>query len=758
LEENKVISGSIRDEALYLVSLGWPIIPLCSPTHKGMKDLHMSKCKSPGKSPLIKDWVNWSATTKEDVINWFRSANQSHANINIGMPLGNPSGMIGLDVDGQEGEVILLAISNGDIPPTLEFSTGNGRRLLYKLPNNMTTKKFKFAGRNGTHTGFEILTTGQQSVIPPSVHANGTVYRWKAGHSPRDIPLAECPQWVLEKIDASNTEIPITSAPVTEDDWHRVLKEGERNDGITRRVGSEIAKNRTKEQVLTAALAYNRNYCEPPLEEREVVTIVESIFLREEMNKSKQSREVTTQKPQKPVLRPTPFIKHFLMKQKEQGYVWKYSAEMGVFFRCDENEGPWKLLDIDYVKSYLRKILIDTKQGGSITFDSQRNTNECVEAMKAELVVPGEFDIFDLGSSIKNRTWEHNPMDIVCLQNGVYNWREKALLPWTSRIYTTVKLPISYDPNMDCPYWKQALSDWIPSEETRNFLQEFTGLCLIPDTSFRTAVFLYGSGSNGKSMFLDVFHLLFGEALVSIPLHRLAERFETAYLQNKLVNICGDIDAKYIAETGIIKTIITGDKIHAEFKHGKQFDFTPVVRLMFSSNTLPPVADKTHAWYTRWKYVKFPRTFPVNPTYKLEYEKIFEKEASGILNWALEGLIRLKENNKWTESEDMIKSEVEYRSENDNVAAFLQDFVETSDLTSDCVPTSVLHRCYKDWLERYMTGTRGVSMVEFSKRVQTYGYTKNIRTFNGKSTNVFLGMRPKVEVIEDYKTYLSIGG
>jgi len=239
-------------------------------------------------------------------------------------------------------------------------------------------------------------------------------------------------------------------------------------------------------------------------------------------------------------------------------------------------------------------------------------------------------------------------------------------------------------------------------------------------------------------------------------LNRISERFETAYLQNKLINICGDIDTKYISDTGTIKIIIGGDKLRAEFKGGKSFNFKPVSRFVFSANSLPPVSDKTHGWYSRWKYIKFPNTFEINPAYKLTHDRMFEQEKSGILNWALNGLIRLKEHNKWSLSEDMRISEIEYRSENDNVAAFLDDYVEKSEYSGnvqEAIATITLHRCYMAWLENYMSGTRSVSIKEFSKRVRTYGYDKTVRAVDGKSKNVFIGLRPKSEFMDDYNTF-----
>ena len=192
MKNNIQTSGSIRDEALYYISINLPIIPVCSPTHLGMSVAHMTKCKSPGKAPLLKNWQSWSVTTREDILEWFRDA--KNIPINIGLPFGLPSGIIGLDIDNRQGEIILLAMSNGVIPPTWEFTTGKGRRLLFRLPSGLKTKKIKISGE-GKHEEMAILTDGCHTVMPPSVHPSGTVYRWKLGCSPREINLADCPDW-----------------------------------------------------------------------------------------------------------------------------------------------------------------------------------------------------------------------------------------------------------------------------------------------------------------------------------------------------------------------------------------------------------------------------------------------------------------------------------------------------------------------------------------------------------------------------------
>ena len=57
---------------------------------------------------------------------------------NVGLALGPVSGLIALDIDGDTGELLLKQLSQGDLPDTLEFSTGKGRRLLYAHPGDTT--------------------------------------------------------------------------------------------------------------------------------------------------------------------------------------------------------------------------------------------------------------------------------------------------------------------------------------------------------------------------------------------------------------------------------------------------------------------------------------------------------------------------------------------------------------------------------------------------------------------------------------------
>lgn len=753
-------SMDIKHEAIYYVSIGLPIIPLCTPTHEHMDLNHRKTCQSKGKAPIIKGWPTRTKTTGEDIHRWF-AMNQY---INIGVPLGSPSQLIGIDIDGQEGEKILQQMSKGNIPTTWEFTTGKGRRLLYKLPPGMQTKKVKFAGKTPNEE-FAIICDGQQTVLPPSRHSSGRIYKWKLG--PQEMSQPEmAPDWIINQIEIDengqrikteeikeskeNKEKPQVIGRVDHDDWDAILTKGQRNDGITKRAGSLIGRNMSKGAAIKVLQAWNMTHCTPPLSNDEIETTVTSIAMAEAARMETSTQAGVT----KIIFKPTPFARMFTNLQKGKGYSWKYATDMGTFYRCDDLTGPWERLDFDYVKSLIREVLRDESRGGDKKWDSIHYVTEAMEALKSELVEQGEEGLFDLGRAINDHNYKYDPLKIICIKNGVLHWEESVLRPWSSDIYTTITLPVEWDPSATCPNWLAALNQWVPVPESVMFLQEYIGLCLIPDTSFRTAVFLYGTGANGKSMFLDTIRELFGTSLVSIPLHRLTTRFEIAYLQNKLINICGDIDAKYISDTGVLKTLIGGDilGLHGEFKHGKSFDFTPVCRLMFSANTLPTVKDKSVAWYSRWKFLEFPMTFPINPAYKIEYTKLFNKEKAGIFKWAVEGLVRLKKRNQWTDSIGMMRSEKEYRLTNDNVMAFLYETTKTVDHMggNTALSTSGLHEFYKEWIDKSLAGSKPVGQIEFTRRVQSLGFKKSIMRFGGKTGNAFFGMQMKAEHKSNY--------
>jgi len=729
----------VLEIALEYVQMGLPIIPICSPDHRGESLKHRQVCAYPGKVPVVAAWQTRTTTSEDEVEKWFSG---SHAHRNIGLPLGNASRLIGVDIDGESGEEYLLELSDGDLPTTWEFTTGKGRRLLYRLPQGLKVKKFKKANQNKQHEELALLGDGQQTVIPPSIHQNGIPYQWIPGRSPFEMPEpAEAPEWMLKLMTDPKSERKFQPT-VTPEEWTGTVYEGHRQDRLKKLAGSLLGRGTIpKEEVLLFLRAWNEKHCKPPWPDEELVTLVNNLAYAEQAKRASKSQN------DKKILRPTPFVQKFLADQREAGYSWRYCVKNGLFYRSDDTVGPWKPIDQQYVQKELRAALLAECED----WDTQHRVNEALNALKEQLASYDSDHLFDIG--------ENPNLDLVCVKNGLVEWETGKLYPWDPETYITTQLDVHYDPKAECPTWLENLCKWVPDEDTRLFLQEYIGLCLIPDTSFRMAVFLYGDGSNGKSLFIEGVSKIFGETMSFIPLHRLAERFETANLLNKLVNVCSDIDPQYLRDTGTLKSIISGDRIKGEYKHGRSFHFTPVARLLFSANELPRARDRSEGWYSRWGFIEFPNHFPRNSAYKKRILTALEKEKAGIFNWALAGLQRLMKDNTFTESRRMQDARREYILTNDNILAFLTEYTEYGPHVDTHIPTKHLYTYYRWFCEE--NGYQIASSREFVRQLKRHGIDTGSRNVPGnykKRAHSFLNIKIKEDFERDFNFLINCRG
>ena len=183
--------------ALDYLARGWSPLALCPPEHAGCTAAHVERCSCPGKRP----WIKWKKyqdqhATPAEVEHWFRKL----PNSNVGIALGPVSGLIRIDVDGAKGAELLQQKSGGELPSTLEFTSGgSGLGLLYSISEGCTLKTTSDKG-DGEHQELRFQAKGAQTVLPPSIHPDGRVYQWKLGHSPDDMAAAPAPEWLIREL------------------------------------------------------------------------------------------------------------------------------------------------------------------------------------------------------------------------------------------------------------------------------------------------------------------------------------------------------------------------------------------------------------------------------------------------------------------------------------------------------------------------------------------------------------------------------
>lgn len=274
---------------------------------------------------------------------------------------------------------------------------------------------------------------------------------------------------------------------------------------------------------------------------------------------------------------------------------------------------------------------------------------------------------------------------IVNTLSGLVDLDSGTLLPEAKRLFVTSALPVTFDPSIPlspdafevmCPLWMKFLREIVvsgipgESENKLALLQEMAGYCFTPYTFFQTAFILLGTGSNGKSTFLDTVRDIIGQEDTStLKLEDLSSQFGLGGLYRKRMNVTEEISNNYF-ESDNLKKIISGQEITADRKFMQPIRFRPTAKLIFALNSFPRVNDQSHALYRRFKTISFNRTFDETSKDVMLPQKLWE-ERNGIFAWAMQGWQRLKLTGKFTHSIEAFQSGEDFKEQNSPLVEFI---------------------------------------------------------------------------------------
>ncbi|KUJ94011.1 MAG: Phage/plasmid primase, P4 family [Archaeoglobus fulgidus] len=341
-------------------------------------------------------------------------------------------------------------------------------------------------------------------------------------------------------------------------------------------------------------------------------------------------------------------------------------------------------------------------------------------------------------------------INLIAVENGVLNLQTGELLPFSPDYYLTVKIPVKYNPEADCPKIKQFLKE-ILHEEDIPVIFELFGFCLYRRYFIHKAFMFVGSGRNGKSTLINLLKAFLGPWNVSnIPLQSLNDnRFAAAELYGKLANTFADLSNEALTSTGIFKVLTGEDTIDAERKFKNPFKFTNYAKLIFSCNQLPLSYDDTDAFFARWIIINFPNQFLENADRNLIQKLTTEEELSGLLNLALIGLWRLMENGDFSKGISIEEARELYLRMSDPVAAFVMDCIEID--SDSYVPKKDLYTTFLEYCRKNKLPT--VSENTFHKRLIRHVNVEDYRPkVGGKRVTAWKGIRlkePEPEVLEE---------
>jgi len=308
------------------------------------------------------------------------------------------------------------------------------------------------------------------------------------------------------------------------------------------------------------------------------------------------------------------------------------------------------------------------------------------------------------------------------LQNGLFDLIEESLIPHTPDIFTTNLLPYDYDPSAECPLWLKFLDDVFMGDDDKiTFAQESIGYAFLKEIPKPALFFLVGSGSNGKSVFVNTISNLFGEENVStISLNQLTNEYYALGLFGKMINVSSETPHKKQINTDMVKAAVAGDWISGRNPYKEPTKFKPYAKHFLAMNQIPVIDDASHGWWRRIYILEFLRTFSEHEMDVHLTDKL-KNELSGIFNWALAGYKRLRENKYiFCNGISLQKSKQNYKSQSNSVFAFSSKHLKTTENDSRVL--------FKDSYASYESFCRSedekniLSKAEFKQTLEVAGY------------------------------------
>lgn len=347
------------------------------------------------------------------------------------------------------------------------------------------------------------------------------------------------------------------------------------------------------------------------------------------------------------------------------------------FFRYDAGKRYYQPISEDGIR---RIVSEDLASIGCLDHRGTSNVSAKVESLQAfrEIRMSREEAEAVLFSDGRQGTVVNTLSGFVDLDSG-------TLLSDATRLFVTSVLPVRYDPAVKttpealealCPRWlrfiREITASTIPGEAENKamLLQEMAGYCFTPYTFFQTAFMLLGSGSNGKSTFLDAIIAIIGDEDTStLNLEDISSQFRLSGLYRKRLNVVEEISNNYF-ESDNLKKIISGQEVTADRKYMQPIRFKPTAKLVFALNAFPRVNDQSHALYRRFKSIPFNVTFGEDAKDVSLPQKLWA-ERDGIFRWAMQGWQRLKLNGRFTHSVEAEQSSEEFKEHNSPLVEFL---------------------------------------------------------------------------------------
>ncbi len=298
-------------------------------------------------------------------------------------------------------------------------------------------------------------------------------------------------------------------------------------------------------------------------------------------------------------------------------------------------------------------------------------------------------------------------------------------------------------PGGDCPTWKQFLSEVTGGDQQmQSYLQRMVGYALTGSTQEHALFFLYGTGANGKSVFVNVLTTILGDYAANAPM----DTFMETRTDRHPTDMAGLRGARFVAaietEQGKrwaeskLKNLTGGDKVSARFMRQDFFEYLPQFKLVIAGNHKPSIRNVDEAMKRRLHLIPFTVTVPPEKRDGQLTERLLA-ERDGILAWAVDGCLAWQRDGLRPPA-CVVSATEEYFEAEDALGQWIEERCLLSKSHREGV--SELFTDWREWAERadeYVGSVKRFAELMVTRKFEKCRLTGGARALAG------ISLRPK---------------
>lgn len=332
-------------------------------------------------------------------------------------------------------------------------------------------------------------------------------------------------------------------------------------------------------------------------------------------------------------------------------------------------------------------------------------------------------------------------MSVIGFENGVLNAVTGDFFEHNPDFMLTSIVPYNYDSKAECPTFDRFIHEISSGDKAvEKILLEFGGYAISGDEYWlHKALMLYGDGSNGKSVFIEVLGKVCGEGnYSSIALKNLKNSTARYGLLNKKFNVSEETSEDSFTDSELFKTLASGGEIQVKKLYENEIDIKNTAKILILFNGVPVINDMSYGFKRRVVLVHLSKVFKhgdagFDPYIKT---KLFA-ESAGIANKLINAYKDLKERGDFEYSKDIENGIDRILNENNPVYLFKDEKLEIEPFHDE--RTVDVYTYYRMFCES--RGYRIKNNIAFGREMARLGFKNKVKKIDEKIIRVYEGVR-----------------